>query len=334
MSRELLGTVDAIAAVQLESGLIPHHPGGDADPWNHVEAAMALDVGERHEEAERAYEWLVRAQRGDGSWAASYRRDGSVDAMTDANFCSYLAVGVLHHLLATGDGDFVERMWPTVEKGIDLTVSMQLPGGSIAWARSAEGDLWPEPLLTSSACIYLSLGCALEIAAFLGEEPEHWFVARRALGHAVQAEIGFLDRSRFSMDWYYPMLAGVVDGEAAHTRLMQRWDDFVVTGLGARCVLDRPWVTAGETSELVLTLARLGMEERARHLFDWMQHLRDDDGAYWIGATFPDGTVWPCEKPTWGSGAVVLAYDALYSHSPAAGLFTRTLERVDEARAS
>ena len=45
-------TIDAIAAVQLRDGNIPWGPGHHTDPWNLVEAAMALDVGGRFAEAE------------------------------------------------------------------------------------------------------------------------------------------------------------------------------------------------------------------------------------------------------------------------------------------
>ena len=45
---DIRATVDAIAAVQLPDGNIPWTPGGHTDPWNLVEAAMALDVGGRH----------------------------------------------------------------------------------------------------------------------------------------------------------------------------------------------------------------------------------------------------------------------------------------------
>ena len=51
---ELLETVDAIASVQLPDGNIPWFPGGHTDPWNMVEAAMALDLGGRHEESRAA----------------------------------------------------------------------------------------------------------------------------------------------------------------------------------------------------------------------------------------------------------------------------------------
>ena len=63
---EIAETVDAIAAVQEPDGNIPWFPGHHTDPWNLVEAAMALDVGGRHAEAERAYEWLQSMQRPDG----------------------------------------------------------------------------------------------------------------------------------------------------------------------------------------------------------------------------------------------------------------------------
>ena len=56
-------TADAIADWQLPDGMIPWFPGGHADPWNHVEAAMALAVADRVSEAERAYDWLVGLQR-------------------------------------------------------------------------------------------------------------------------------------------------------------------------------------------------------------------------------------------------------------------------------
>ena len=38
---QLSATVDAIAEWQLPTGMSPWFPGGHADPWNHIEAAMA-----------------------------------------------------------------------------------------------------------------------------------------------------------------------------------------------------------------------------------------------------------------------------------------------------
>ena len=69
---EIRTTSAHIADWQLPSGMIPWFPGGHADPWNHVEAAMALAIGEHRAEAELAYQWLVDIQRPDGSWHQYY----------------------------------------------------------------------------------------------------------------------------------------------------------------------------------------------------------------------------------------------------------------------
>src|SRR5947199_9281304 len=65
---ELVETVDAIAAVQLPDGNIPWFPGGHTDPWNMVEAAMALDLGGRQDASRAAYDWLAGMQRADGGF--------------------------------------------------------------------------------------------------------------------------------------------------------------------------------------------------------------------------------------------------------------------------
>jgi hypothetical protein len=309
---QLEETVAAIAAVQHLDGAIPEFPGGVTNPWNHIEAAMALDVAGRHDDAVRAYEWSRRTQRRDGAWSAGYLGSETVDHTLDANFCAYIAFGVWHHFLATRDRVFLAEMWPCVEGAIDFTLGLQRPDGAISWARDAEGRRWQGALLTSCSCILMSMRSATAIAAELGHERPAWDTATLSLLAAIRAgDQIFESKRRFSMDWYYPVLADALDGESARTRLLERWDEFVVSGLGARCVVDRPWITSGETAELVIALHVAGMETEAHLLLDWVQHLRAEDGAYWIGATFPDGTVWPQQKPTWGSGSVVLAADVM-----------------------
>ncbi|MDQ3983243.1 MAG: prenyltransferase [Actinomycetota bacterium] len=321
-------TATAIERVQLPDGSIPWYRGGRVDPWNMVEAAMGLDAAGRPDAAAAAYRWLGARQRPDGAWPAAYV-DGIVEDPTlDANFCAYVAAGAWHHYLATRDLDFLASCWPVVERAVGFVVRLQMPGGAIAWARDPAYRPWPGALLTSSACLYLSLGCALEAAAVLGHERLEWELARSALGEAVAGGSDAFERKdRFSMDWYYPVLGGVLSGDAARTRLAQRWDEFVVGGRGARCVSDRPWVTTGETCELVLALDAAGLHDDAVTTFSWIQHLRCDSGEYWTGATWPEGVVWPRETTTWGAGAVLLAADALDGTSPTSAFFHPTAIR-------
>ncbi len=306
------GTMRAIADVQSAEGAIPEFPGGIVNPWNHIEAAMALDAGGLHDCGLRAYEWLASTQRADGAWPAAYLGLEVVDRTVDANFCSYVAFGAWHHFVCTGDRSFLERIWPVVDRAIAFTIDLQRSDGAVRWARDARGRAAKGALLTSCACIYMSLRSALRIAATLDEQRPEWELAVDRLGRVLRSgDHLFEPKDRFSMDWYYPVLARAVTDDAARDRLRSRWDDFVVEGLGVRCVSDKPWVTSGESAELVLALHVAGLPLEAQRLLEWVQHLRADDGAYWIGATFPEGTVWPRQKPTWGSGSVVLAADVL-----------------------
>ena len=123
------------------------------------------------------------------------------------------------------------------------------------------------------------------------------------------------------MEWYYPVLTGAVRGPAAWERIDERWDDFVVPGLGIRCVDDRPWVTGAETCELVLALDAIGDSRRAHEQFAAMHHLREQDGSYWTGLVYADGKRWPVERTTWTGAAVILAADALSRTTPGNNIF-------------
>ena len=329
---QALQTGLAIAAVQRPDGCIPWEDGRHADPWDHVEAAMALDVAGLHRSAARAYGWLALAQRRDGSWAAAYRRGHVEQSFTDANFCAYVATGLWHHFLASGDGGFLAERWPVLEAAVECVLALQQPGGEIWWARDARGRPWPAALVSSSSSIFKSLECAVAIATCLGRSRRRWREARRALGQALRERPdAFEPKERWAMDWYYPVLAGAVRAAAADDRLAARWDEFVVPGLGVRCVSDRPWVTVAESCELVLTLDALGRRREAARLFAWLAPLRDAAGHYWTGVTFPEGERWPLERPTWTSASVLLAADALGGRSRTAGLFKHA-ERADGVR--
>jgi hypothetical protein len=321
---DVAATVDTIAAVQLPSGMIPWFPGGHADPWNHLEAAMALALGGRWRESERAYEWLVASQRQDGAWHQYYLAEGIEDPKLDANVCAYVAAGVWHHWLLTGDRGFVESMWPVVEAAVEFVLELQTPRGEIRWARHPDGTPWSFALLTGSASICHSLRCAIAIAEHLGHERPDWELSAASLAHVVaHVPEAFAPKHRWAMDWYYPVLAGVVGGSAGRERLRAGWPTFVMEGKGTRCVSDRPWITAAETAECVLAHLGVGLVDEAEALFRWAQALRDGSGAYWTGLVFPELKHFPGgEQSTYSAAAMVLAADALSSTSPASALFT------------
>ena len=319
---EVRRTAAAIAAVQQPDGGIPWAVGEHIDAWNHVEGAMALLVGGEVEAAEAAYDWCLRTQREDGSWPMKIVGDRVEDASGDTNMTAYLAVGVWHHWLVRRDLDFVRRAWPAVRRGLDFVAGMQLPWGGIAWSQQGDGLVNEDALVAGSSSIDHALRAGLALADLLDEPQPSWELVAGRLRHALQAHLDrCLDKATFSMDWYYPVLGGALRGEAARGRLAQRWDDFVVDGLGVRCVDANPWVTGAETCELALALDALGDRERAVELVAQVQHTRHESGLYWTGYVFDDDVFWPHEQTTYTSAAVVLAADALSGTTPGAGIF-------------
>jgi hypothetical protein len=333
-------SVDFILGTQQADGCIPWFPGAHADPWDHVEAAMGLSIAGEWEAAARAYRWLARQQLGDGSWWVGYK-DGQIHDRDrrETNFVAYVATGLWHHYLVSGDRDLLEECWPMVESAIEFVLAQQSVHGEVCWAVDADGTPRDDALVTGCSSIHKSLECAINIAHVLYRRCQRWLEARWRLGEALRHRPERFDRNweskaRYSMDWFYPVLGGVLPRVQARARLQQRWDVFVKEGMGCRCVSDEPWVTVAESAELTMALLGAGDHARAARLFSWLHQWRDGDGAYWTGYQWVEDLLWPEEKPTWTAGAILLAADALTEHTGASRLFTEVslIESPEDAR--
>ena len=320
-------TVHYILQTQLPNGCIPWFSGGKADPWDHIEAAMGLTIGGEQQAAARAYQWLMENQLEDGSWWANYLGEQSADKdHRETNFIAYIATGVWHYFLVTGDLTFLQKNFPSVARAINFVLNYQAPTGEIYWAVAQDNSPKKDALVTACSSIYKSLECAILIAETLGEDATGWRNKRAKLGNALRHHPEYFDRTwapktRFSMDWFYPILAGVMSGQAAHQRIESRWQTFVEPGVGCRCVSDEPWVTVAESCELTLALLAAGEHAKAISLFSWLHQFMDEDGGYWTGFNFRDQVIWPREKTTWTTGAILLAADAITEHTAASRLF-------------
>ena len=332
---DLLQTARSIAAAQRPSGAIAW-PDGHVDPWDHVECAMALAACGLPGPARRAYQWLRDTQRPDGSWPRTTGGPGAAgaDEVTDhaaeSHHAAYLAVGVWHHFLVTGDRGFALRMWPTVRAAIGWVLELQTPRGEVAWERDAAGRPGEFALLSGCSSILQGLRCALALAELADEPQPDWELSADLLGHVLaRHREAFADKSRFSMDWYYPVLGGALRDAAGAELLAAGWDTFVVPGLGVRCVSDQPWVTVAETCELVLSLDACGQRDRAAEVFDTVRRLRHQDGSYWTGWQYVNEAHFPAERSSWTSAAVILAADALTGISAGAGIFRDIPGHID-----
>ena len=244
--------------------------------------------GRTARQARAAFDWSRRSQRPDGSWPIQIRAGAIEDANSDSNFCAYIATGVWHHVLITGDKAFAAQMWPVVHKAVDFVIDLQFGYGEISWARSEAGPL-EEALLTGCASVFHSIRCALALAALVGEPQPEW--NWRWAGWATQSpRIPRRSPRRSATRWTgTTRSSGVRCAARRPRRESSSAGTILCRGTWHPLCRRRPWVTGAETCELVMALDAIGHRWAAHRQFAAMQHLRDDDGSYWTGLVFANG---------------------------------------------
>ena len=203
-------------------------------------------------------------------------------------------------------------MWPVVRDGIEFALSLQRPRGEIIWQREADGTPAEYALLTGSSSMHHALRCAIALAEYIGEPQPDWELAAGQLGHAVACHPeAFADKSRFSMDWYYPVLGGPLRGRRgrrAWPRAGTRsWCPASASGASATSPgspAPRPASWRWRWTRSATTPAR------------WTCSSRSITFGIPAAATGPDGSSptgkhFPNEQSSWTSAAVILAADAL-----------------------
>jgi len=331
-SSNLLGfyedSLDYISEVQSLDGYICWEKNKKLDPWDHIEAAMGLSIGGKEGSAKKAYIWLKDNQEADGSWFSEYFQGTPSSTRKESNFSAYIATGLWHYYLVTQDKEFLELMFPTLKKAIDFVISLQTSFGDFYWGME-EGSLLDDSLITGCSSIYKSLDCAIAIYEALNKDSNYLVNSKRRLKNCLTVNPSRFDRSwkskkRYSMDWYYPVMCGIIKGDDASERILNRWKQFIVEGKGCKCVEEEPWVTIAESSELVVALMVNGQEEKAKMVFDWLHQWRDEkDNLYWTGYVYTDKAYWPIEKPTWTAAAVLIAADTIFKFTPGSELFIK-----------
>ena len=323
-------SIDYILSVQNKDGSIPWEPEEKLDPWDHIEAAMGLSIAGKKDEAEKAFLWLSDSQLQDGSWYAEYLNSIPMTQRKETNFSAYIGTGLWHYYLIFKDKDFIENMLPTLSQALDFVLSMQTENGDIYWACEEGKQILDDSLITGSSSIYKSLECTAAILNLFDKPIESIIVSMEKLKSSINNNPERYDRSwesksRYSMDWYYPILCGIYDQEKSIEQVNAKWSEFIIEGMGCKCVKEEPWVTVAESSELVTALVRVGLTSQAETLFNFLHQWRDKkDGLYWTGYVYPDKKFWPVEKPTWTAGAVLLAADALYGFTNGSELFSKS----------
>ncbi|KPP82615.1 MAG: hypothetical protein HLUCCA04_00735 [Oceanicaulis sp. HLUCCA04] len=357
---DIRACADRIEALQLRDGAIPWVETGVWDPWNHGESAMGLAVAGRTESVHRALDALAERQEADGGWTGELGAGIPMDeageriapppvpvTARDTNFAGYAAVTVMRCALALDEPRLMARHFPMVARALDFVMNLQTRHGDVVWRAPDAGQTLEDvdALRAGNSSLFKSFECGLRLAEILEKPRTDWARSRAAIARALvhtpeRFDRKGIDRSSYAMDWYYPVLTGVLTGAEARARLDESWDTFVVADLGCRCVTGEPWVTAAETAELALACLSTGRRDTARALVSELAPLAAPEGGYWMGWQYEIGDVWPKERPSWTAGAVILAADALDGLSPGSDLLVRHapadqwLKRGEEIRAN
>ena len=316
-----------ITKCQNRLGAIAWEPNGKVDPWDHVESIMALNLLDFKEEALKGFDWLISSQEQDGSWYSEYQGEKITNLNKETNFCAYISSGALHHFLNFKELSFLEKIWPTLKKSIEFVISGQTDEGDILWAKDYNEEWMDDSLLTGCASIFKSLNDFNKIAKTLGYEE---FILKEEIKNLKDSIINKSERfdrtweskARYSMDWYYPVLCGIHNKQDSKKIINERWDEFVVPGLGCKCVSEEPWVTVAESCELILALNKIDEKKTALEIFENISRLIDQkDKLFWTGYVYKDDKFWPIEKPSWTAAAVVLAANSLFEFNSTSNFF-------------
>ena len=313
-----------ILSCQDSEGGIRWEPNSKLDPWDHIESAMGLDVMGFEAESKNAYNWLRTHQESDGSWPSLFH-SSEVNKLKETNFSSYIAVGMWHHYRNFNDKNFLNEFWPVLDAAIEFTLLGQSEHGDFSWAKDKKNWL-DDSLKTGCSSIYMSLLCYKKIANEIDKRDRVSNIQVNNLRDCLKNKPLRFDRNwdskeRYSMDWYYPILSGVFSKSESLDLIRDKWSEFVVEGLGCKCVKEEPWVTAAESSELVLALSKIGLNNEAEKILQDTFNLIDDDGLLWTGYVYKDKKFWPIEKPSWTMGAAILAGNSINKFSPSGDFF-------------
>ena len=320
---------ESIKDVQLNSGAIPSNIDSSHDPWDHIEAIMGLNFLHDKKSAELGLNWLKNNQNNDGSWYAKYYDEKPIEFNKPTHFGPYISVAALHYFKIFSDKEKLEELWNTISSAIDFSINLQNSNGTIPWSVDHKNNIEHDYLLTGSSSILKSIECGIKISKILNKEiNEKWMKAYEALSYTVQNPNDLFDkttdRSRFSMDSYYPIISGVLSETQKDYYIKKVFKDFYVKGIGVKCVVEEPWITVAETAEFIIALMISNRIEDAKKILIEVMNITDSKNIPYMGWQYEENIFWPEEKPSWTAAALILAADTIFEFTAGSDLFTKS----------
>ena len=289
-----------IISNQSSSGAIFWDEKGKCDPWDHCECLIALAIYEEWEHFWRGVNWFITNLNEDGLIYAEFQNEKPSKLHYESHHAPYIIMPLIQASLIDKEQDYkkilTNEQLLKLENIFEVLDDFKDEDGYFYWAKDSNGYS-DNSLITASMSIFLSL--VAKDKSFPKFNTEMWQEKFNRDG---------VDRSRFSMDFYYPFLAGIKNNKKEFLDLL---DNYYVKGLGVKCVAEEPWVTIAESSECVISALIHDNENIAKQIFNDIQQFQNKDGIFPTGYQYNMEIFWPEENSTWTNAAVIIAAHAL-----------------------
>ena len=311
--KEFQPMINWIEKNQSSSGMIYWDEKKNFDAWDHFECLTALAILGRKDSFLKGLNWFLDNLSKDNQIFSSYKGKKITQNYYELHHAIYFSVPLLQGFYIFEEIELLKKNFDPLKKIVEKTINSRDNYGFFYWAEK-DGEFQDNSLISATSSIYLTLKASIEIYKFLKKDTKLLediikSIEQQFTGDMSRFNRDGVDRSRFSMDAYYPYLAGInLDNQT----LLDSLSDFYVPGMGIKCVKEEPWVTFAESSEAIISLIRVGEIEFAKKIMSEIENFKNKEGIFPTGYQFSEKIFWPDERSTWTNAAYIIAKDCLY----------------------
>ena len=303
LKKKLEPSKDWILKNQFIDGSISWDEKGKCDPWDHCECLIALSIYEEWDSFWKGVNWFFDNINDEGLIFSEFQNRKPSKNYYESHHAPYIIIPLLQARLIDKSQDYLklldERKILKLEEIFRKLNNFCDDDGYYFWAKDHNGYS-DNSLVTATMSIILSLVAKQEKSSKINISLWNKKFDRDGV-----------DRSRFSMDFYYPFLAGIKDSSSEFKNSL---NEFYVKGLGVKCVIEEPWVTIAESCECAIAALVSGNVNEAKMIYADIQQFQNKDGIFPTGYQYDLDIFWPDERSTWTNAAVIIAGHAICSY--------------------
>ena len=309
IKKELYSAKNWILKNQKDNGEILWDDKGKWDFWDHCECLIALSIYEEWEAFRRGLDFCLNMVDQEGLVKSQYINGKISQDYFEAHHAPYIYLPLLQKYYIDNDINYLLKHRSEIHQIYKGTKKFKDADGYYHWALDQNG-LLDDTLVTSSCSLELSRRAYNKICELIQDEEfiDHNIIISNTKLNSNKFDRGGINRSRFSMDSYYPILCD--SGTKVDAKKIL--NKFYVDGLGIKCVKEEPWVTFAESSECIMALYKVGLKKEATKIFDEVLKHKNSKGYFPTGYQYDLGIYWPEEDSTWTNAAIIMAADCIH----------------------